>query len=82
MNKLCGFFSIATAEMLLWNYEPGLKLLDTTLMRNHLKNCVYNGNIQPFPECGPIRHNLPAQKQSYDMIDSLQSVTVVLSKKT
>ena len=46
----CGLFAIAFATALCHGHEPAMKVYDQAKMRKHLRNCLINGKVIPFPE--------------------------------
>lgn len=45
----CGVFSVAFSTSLLYGQDPCDVAYDTTMMRQHLKQCLQNNHFQPFP---------------------------------
>lgn len=48
-TNLCGFFSIAKTYLLLSGVDPGCRQHDMNTMRQHLYQCILNGEVTAFP---------------------------------
>eukprot|EP00918_Siedleckia_nematoides_P079770 GHVU01174773.1.p1 GENE.GHVU01174773.1~~GHVU01174773.1.p1 ORF type:complete len:183 (+),score=1.40 GHVU01174773.1:303-851(+) len=54
-TSLCGIFAIASAVCILNNDDPCSKHFVPDKMRSHLKTCLINGIINPFPCATPAK---------------------------
>ena len=67
-EPICGVMAIAFAFSCFLGMDPATLRYDTTKARNHLRDCIINGNIRPFPVCQlqPTLHHSASTSKTMD----------------